>query len=263
MRRLRLLAIPLFLLLLMLLPSAPRVLAQTVIVSDGFNRADGAIGNADVGGAWSVISGSPAIVSNELVMPNPAWAIIDPAVSDYTACVTYITTPTNAVLYVHSTSSVPGVGVRADFALSNWVIIDSAVGVIDSGVAYAAGDVVCFVVTGSDYELFIDGVLALTHNTSTYTDTGVSLRKSANSQVIFDDFSVTVVDAATPTPTETPTPSETPTPTEVIVTVTPSPTPTPDPSIALQERTDQMFSLQIFGFTIMIGLGIYIFLRLR
>lgn len=59
------------------------------------------------------------------------------------------------------------------------------------------------------------------------------------------------------------TPTSTSTPTEVIVTVTPSPTPTIVPWIALQERTDQTFSLQIFGFTIMLGIAIYFFLRLR
>lgn len=69
--------------------------------------------------------------------------------------------------------------------------------------------------------------------------------------------------AGTPTPTVTSTPTVTPTPTEVIVTVTPSPTPTPNPAIALQERVDQTFSLQVFGFTVMLGIAIYLFLRLR
>lgn len=66
-----------------------------------------------------------------------------------------------------------------------------------------------------------------------------------------------------PTPTPTPTLTFTPTATEVIVTVTPSPTSTPNPSIALQERVDQTFSLQVFVFTVMLGIGIYIFLRFR
>lgn len=64
-------------------------------------------------------------------------------------------------------------------------------------------------------------------------------------------------------PPATPTPTVSPTPTEVIVTVTPSPTPTPNPSIALQERIDQTFSLQVFGFTVILGIAIYFFLRLR
>lgn len=76
-----------------------------------------------------------------------------------------------------------------------------------------------------------------------------------------DNLTFTI--SAVPPPTATPTLTSTATPTVVIVTVTPSPSPTPNPSIALQERADQTFSLQIFGFSVMIGLGVWAFLRRR
>lgn len=60
---------------------------------------------------------------------------------------------------------------------------------------------------------------------------------------------------ATPTATSAPTATS-----EVLVTPTPVPTATPDPSIALQERADQSFQLQIFSTAVFIGLAFWFFM---
>lgn len=38
-------------------------------IADTFNRADGAVGTADAGGAWQVYTGSPQVIGNKLAVP--------------------------------------------------------------------------------------------------------------------------------------------------------------------------------------------------
>lgn len=111
--------------------------------------------------------------------------------------------------------------------------------------------------TGFIYIQFWDGSVWLSAVELPYTpDVITSLYTDARISVDIEAIDIRYCAPASPTPTFTPTP------TEVIVTVTPSPTPTIVPWIVLQERTDQTFSLQIFGFTIMLGVAIYFFRRL-
>lgn len=194
MRSMRLLAIPLFLALPLLLPAAPRVFAQSC------------------GNVSSVFSPSFYYLPlNGLYTPGGAawWRAGDYYGYEITPNLT-----SNVVLHIYDDLDVYG-GV-----IYTWTTnVPYTIGVHTAGIAVVS-------------------------------DTAFS------------------ADVCTPAPTPTPvpptnTPTNTSTPTEVIVTVTPSPTLTPNPSSVLQERMDQTFSLQVFGFTVMLGIGIYFFLRLR
>jgi hypothetical protein len=74
--------------------------ASGVLLTDGFNRADGPLGRADTGQAWEVRTGTAAIVSGQArfsAATLKSLAVLPCGVSDFALRVTLATNPASSV----------------------------------------------------------------------------------------------------------------------------------------------------------------------
>jgi hypothetical protein len=166
------------------------------LISDSFNRANGAVGTADVGGAWST-GGAPAIVSNQLSMASGDTIYINTSTSDVDMSVTWVSKG-----FISYGQILPRYVDGNNFVC----VRDGDIGKMVAG-AYstvsthsgtiAAGSVVRVVAVGSTIKVYDDGVLINTSTVSNFTTaTRQGLRHDTGYGATWDTFSVSAVSAA-------------------------------------------------------------------
>lgn len=139
---------------------------MAVLVSDSFNRANGAVGTADVGGAWSVIN-TPTVSSNTLALDAGDTCYIDTGFSDVEITVTIVDKG-----FISYGQICPRWVDANDFVSVRTGDITKTVAGATSTVSshasvIAAGSVIRVVAVGSTIKVYDDGVLI---NTATVTD---------------------------------------------------------------------------------------------
>lgn len=156
---------------------------RAAVVTDTFNRADGALGNADTGQAWTTSNGTCVVASNRFAAPtapnfNPsshAW--VDAGVSDCTVQATMVTDFGTLTFRVQDASN---------FYTWNPNGIEKYVAGVASNImsggtlSYGAGDVLKVVCVGATLEFYKNGVAVsdgLTGTNSVADGTGVGRTK--------------------------------------------------------------------------------------
>lgn len=176
--------------------------AAVVNIVDSFNRADGPIGLADSGQAWTTLSGTWAISGNAMqcvtASGNRDMIAIDLGRSDVTAQVKVLTVLAPQGMALRIVDNVNYIGV-VNNANTTYVIFrvqaNTATALATStGVTPAAGDVLKAVLTGSTINVYLNAnatpILTATETfNQTATKHGLYARNTTG--VLFDDFSVT------------------------------------------------------------------------
>jgi hypothetical protein len=170
--------------------------AGTVVVSDNFNRADGALTTAVTGQTWNGAAGA-SVISNQMgyaTTASTAYANIDSGHSDN------ITVEMDLILPTLTTGNISGLAIRMPSAINNQGILWGAksatkIGFLNTltGVATAPVDVTFNFVAGQSYHLkavvsgnvytcYLDGTLI-----HTYTDTNsIGLTNTKHGIVIYN-----------------------------------------------------------------------------
>lgn len=138
----------------------------TTYASDSFNRANGAIGTADVGGAWTdpagfwTVSGNTAKLSAALSI---RMCYIDTGQADGTFRLTMTVNGTCGLYMRRSGADDTFIGTRVATGLLRLARCTAgAFTAIGTGAAVANGDIVTVVVTGTSWEVFLNGVSQFT-----------------------------------------------------------------------------------------------------
>ncbi len=194
----------------------------SVNITDTFNRVDStSLGNTETGQSWiNIANGSWGIASGSAYPVNgcaaPGYAVVDAGVSD---------------LVMQVTAKVNGQDLRFPFRVqdaSNMYWIEhrggdyydinkfqngasTVLGQTPSGIA-ANGDVLRVSLSGSNINLYVNGVLRAWANDSSIAGTKFGIGDWCNSLIRFDDFSLLTLPSQSPSPTPIPTPSPSPTP---------------------------------------------------
>lgn len=172
-------------------------------IFDSFNRADGALGNLDSGGAWSVPSGTFSIASNRATTPSAGGLAIATGWADGTLEVDGLQSTVNGDVpvssavfrysdasnfwYVYDYHRVATIALRKVQAGSDSQV---ASGSRTGSTGWHAYQVV---LNGTAIEVWLDGVLLIsTTHSFNVSATGVGMRAStgANAGCLWDNFSM-------------------------------------------------------------------------
>lgn len=188
-----------------LLDSVATGTSATTKVSAAFTGTDGTLLTAytnDVGGAWTVDTGTaPKISSNKLVPSNSSLSHThtDATISDGTLSATVVATTgtsTNLVIRSQDGSNHIGLGINSSLTLSFFSTVAGTTTDLYGGgnPTYTNGSshVLKLIYSGSTIKAYVDGVLLKTATVSSLqTVTNVGVRFNAGTGGSIDDFVVT------------------------------------------------------------------------
>ena len=173
------------------------VFSSKVVVFDDFNRADGALGNACTGQAWSVTSGTVVINSN-MVMPSQSnthnRAVIETGLSNVRVSATFVSGRECRLIFRVSDLTYEWV---VNYAVGKYDLIrrnGATADFIDtaSGLTYGKVSVTC---VGNIIIVYLNGEEILSANdgfNNTATKHGVA-SYGTTGPPLFDDFSVEAI----------------------------------------------------------------------
>jgi hypothetical protein len=143
--------------------------ASGVLLTDGFNRADGPLGRADTGQAWEVRTGTAAIVSGQArfsAATLKSLAVLPCGVSDFALRVTLATNPASSgpafCVAASGGSFLRLENSSATWALKSWNGASLSTLASVAG-ARANGDVLQIVKRGARIECWRNGALLFAH----------------------------------------------------------------------------------------------------
>lgn len=187
----------------------------TTYAADTFTRADGPVGNAEIGGAWTASGAAAtwAVASNQLTGQSTtgyaALLTVDDGQSDGAIQATFV--GGNGGLVFRRTSAKDywvltfnvGNSIRLSYFLSGYTLK------AQPGVVAAAGDVFRIELTGPAIVVYRNGkqIISITDSTRVAA-TSHGLLATGSGVAKFDNFSHYSL-TSTPTPTPTPTPTGT------------------------------------------------------
>ncbi len=178
------------------------VLANTInplappVVSDSFNRANGAIGNADTGQPWVAFVGTPVIFSNQYLANGVglATSAIDSGLTDCTVAVTMLSGQFSGLIWrvVDGNNYLlcqwepdNSLGVYTRIAGVFTLLADSAPNVM------ATGRRVSITISGNNFIVKVDGTTVLTTSSTSFpTITAQGIYSGDTASRLFDNFTV-------------------------------------------------------------------------
>ena len=164
---------------------------RSTVISDSFNRADGAIGTADVGGAWTVSGAAATITSNQLVIDASCDVYIDSGSSNTTLTVTWVAKGfiANGHIYPRITDSDNKIIVQHNRI--GYIVGGGGFNEVATYSAIAAGSVVTVISRYSNIRVYDDGVLiADVTITALQSATKQGLGQGIAYDTTWNDFSV-------------------------------------------------------------------------
>ena len=183
----------------------PTVFGGNIIVFDDFNRADGALGNAVTGQAWTVVSGTWAILSNTARVSTSTnshdIAIIDTDKSNIRAIMTLSTVNTDTSneggrLIIRYTDSrnywAFGQAVFTPLRYAWFKRVNNVpVQTVIAGLTPSNGDVVAIIAVGNSIQFLVNGVVVGTTTDSfNATATICGIKGWSNTSARYDNFLV-------------------------------------------------------------------------
>lgn len=163
--------------------------ASGLLAWDSFNRADGAVGNAESGQAWTVVSGTYAIATNRLSCTSSGIITLDLGASNYDVEFRIVTTAANTLfLFGYQDASnrfrfgIASSGSRLERVVGGGVSYGLTLGILPVN-----GDLIRVSKRGANYNFYINDRFAFSYQDTLYVGSTV-VGFQLNAGAVIDNF---------------------------------------------------------------------------